>query len=116
MSANPFETIDARLSSIETMLAEIKSGYAKTDEAHQPEGFMTVQECADFLNLSTTTIYILVHKRKIPFFKPPGSKRLHFSREELTAYVKAGRHKSLSDIKFEADQGPVERKKSITHR
>ncbi len=61
---------------------------------------LTVQEAADFLNLTVPTIYSKVSRGELPYMKR--SKRLYFSRQELTAYLKAGRVKTTAEIQAEA--------------
>lgn len=67
----------------------------------QPEQLLTVQEAAQFLNLTVPTIYSKVSKGELPVMKR--SKRLYFSRTELMEYVKAGRKKSNAEIEQEAE-------------
>ena len=63
--------------------------------------FLTVQQAADFLNLTPPTIYSKVSKGEIPFMKK--SKRLYFSKEELKTYIKGGREKTNAEVLAEAD-------------
>jgi len=89
---NPFEVIEARLSNIETLLLDIK--YARKEQGKQPETdqLLTIQEAAEFLNLSVPTLYTKVHNAEIPVYKK--TKRLYFSKQELTDWIKAGRKKT----------------------
>jgi len=64
------------------------------------EQLLTVQEAADFLNLSVPTIYSKVSKGELPFMKR--GKRLHFSSTELMQYLKDGRNKTNAEIEAEA--------------
>ncbi len=65
------------------------------------EKLLTVQEAAEFLNLSVPTIYLKVSKGEIPFMKR--SKRLYFSNEELMNYIKEGRSKTASEVEDEVE-------------
>ena len=67
----------------------------------QPEKLLTVQEAAQFLNLTVPTIYGKVSKGELPVMKR--SKRLYFSSTELMAYLKEGRKKSNAEIEHEAE-------------
>jgi excisionase family DNA binding protein len=62
--------------------------------------FLTVPQAAEFLNLSTSTVYGLVSRREIPNFKR--GKHLYFSNTELEEWVKQGRRKTTSEIQVEA--------------
>ena len=66
----------------------------------EADKLLTVQEAAVFLNLSTPTIYGYVQRQEIPVNKR--SKRLYFSKQELTEWIKAGRKKTVSEIEEEA--------------
>ena len=68
----------------------------------QPEKLLTIQEAAEFLNLTVPTIYSKVSRSELPFMKR--GKRLYFSNIELMDYLKAGRKKTTSEIEDEADK------------
>lgn len=97
---NPFELIEARLSSIETLILDLKQP-TKVEPTEQPEQLLTVQEAAHFLNLTVPTIYSKVSKGELPVMKR--SKRLYFSNTELMQYLKAGRKKSNAELEAEAE-------------
>jgi excisionase family DNA binding protein len=62
--------------------------------------FLTIQQAATFLTLTVPTIYGLVHRGEIPVSKR--GKRLYFSKQELTNWIKAGRKKTMVEIDNEA--------------
>jgi excisionase family DNA binding protein len=64
--------------------------------------FLTVDETAEFLNLSVPTIYSKVSKRELPYMKR--GKRLYFARKDLETYLQDGRVKTVREIEAEADQ------------
>jgi len=72
-----------------------------TEPQNEQETLLTIQQAAEFLNLSVPTIYSKVSKSELPFMKR--SKRLYFSRAELLDYLKTGRKKSSAEIEQEAD-------------
>ena len=61
---------------------------------------LTVQEAAEFLNLSVPTVYSKVSKGELPVMKR--GKKLHFSNTELMQYLKDGRKKTNLEIETEA--------------
>ena len=97
---NPFEVIEARLSSIENLILDLKQPQ-EVEPTEPPEQFLTVQEAAQFLNLTVPTIYSKVSKGELPVMKR--SKRLYFSSTELLEYLKKGRKKSNAEIEQEAE-------------
>ena len=68
--------------------------------AQETDQLLTIQEAAEFLNLSVATIYSKVSRGELPVMKR--SKRLYFSRIELTNYLKTGRRKTNYEIALEA--------------
>lgn len=98
---NPFEVIEARLSSIENLILDLKHQPTKVEPTDQPEQLLTIQEAAQFLNLTVPTIYSKVSKGELPVMKQ--GKRLYFSRTELLDYLKEGRRKTNAEIEAEAE-------------
>jgi excisionase family DNA binding protein len=98
--SNPFEVIEARLSSIENLILDLKHQPTKVEPTDQPEQLLTIQEAAEFLSLTVPTMYSKVSKGELPVMKR--SKRLYFSRTELLEYLKDGRKKSNAEIEAEA--------------
>lgn len=74
----------------------------KTKDEPQPltDELLTIQQAADLLKLSVPTIYGLVSKAELPVSKR--GKRLYFSKQELTEWIKAGRKKTQAEIHAEA--------------
>lgn len=89
--------LSEKLESIERLLLE-KQEQQPTD---QPEQLLTVQEAAQFLNLTVPTIYSKVSKGELPVMKR--SKRLYFSNIQLMEYIKDGAKKSNVEIEAEAE-------------
>lgn len=58
--------------------------------------FLTVEETANYLRMSKSSIYKMVHKETIPFYKPSGG-RVLFRREELDAWVVRSATNSMDD-------------------
>lgn len=97
---NPFEVIEARLSSIENLILDLKQP-TKVEPTEQPEQLLTVKGAAEFLGLTVPTIYSKCSRNEIPFMKR--SKRLYFSSTELMEYLKEGRKKSNAEIEADAN-------------
>jgi len=99
---NPFESIESRLSNIENLLLDLTHQPNQDEPTTQTERLLTIQEAADFLNLTVPTIYSKVSKNEIPFMKR--SKRLYFSSIQLMEYVKQGRKPTNAEIEVEAEK------------
>ena len=93
---NPFEAIDARLTSIECLLRDIQHSNKPNVNNSEVEQTLTIKEAASFLSLSVPTIYGLVQKAIIPVSKP--GKRLYFLKSELIEWIKEGRRKTIDEI------------------
>lgn len=98
---NPFEIIEERLSKIESLILSLKNESNQGNEKEQPEQLLTVQQAADFLNLSVPTVYSKVSRGELPVMKR--GKKLHFSSTELMQYLKDGRKLTSSEIETEAE-------------
>lgn len=98
---NPFEVIEARLSSIENLILDLKHNPKTVEPIEQPEKLLTIKEAAKFLNLTVPTIYSKVSKRELPYMKR--CKNLYFSEKELMEYVKQGKAKTYAEIENEAN-------------
>jgi excisionase family DNA binding protein len=103
METITFDELPAAVSNLTFEISEIKRLLLLKETTLQPETeiLLTVQEAAKFLSLSVPTIYGLVHRAEIPVNKR--GKRLYFSRQELTAWIKAGRKKTNDEISKEAE-------------
>ena len=86
-----------KLESIERLLLE--KDFETPDKSDE---LLTVDQCAEFLHLSKPTIYGLISQGELPVMKR--SKRCYFLRKELVEYLKAGRKKTNSEIREEADR------------
>lgn len=80
---------------------------------HTPEmdDLLTISEAAKFLKLSIPTIYTKVSRKEIPVNKQ--GKRLYFYKSELADWIKTGRKKTVAEIRQEAEQTIILKKKSL---
>lgn len=63
------------------------------------EELLTVSEAAQLLNLSVSTLYSKVSRSEIPVCKR--GNRLYFDRVEILKWVRAGRAKTVEEIRKE---------------
>ena len=87
-------------SSVRKVLKETQT--QMVEQTEQPDQLLTIHEAAEFLKLTVPTMYSKVAKGEIPVMKR--SKRLYFSKQELTDWIKAGRKKSNAEIEQESEQ------------
>ena len=98
---NPFEAIETRLNTIESLLLDIKHSSPIEALTEPKDELLTVQEAAKFLKLTVPTIYSKVSRNELPVMKK--GKRLYFSQKELLEYLQTGRKKTNTEIAAEAD-------------
>lgn len=83
----------------------------KNEPPPEADELLTIQQAAELLKLSVPTLYGLVSRSAIPVNKR--SKRLYFSKHELTDYIKAGRKKTVIEIEAEAAQYLNQKKRGL---
>lgn len=64
--------------------------------------FMTAEEAAAYLGFKIDSLYNKCYKKQIPHYKPSGGK-LYFLREELDAWIAAGRVATAAEIRHRAN-------------
>jgi excisionase family DNA binding protein len=67
----------------------------------ESDELLTIKQAAEFLKLSVPTVYGLVSKDRVPVNKR--SKRLYFSKQELTNWIKTGKKQTKADIEAKVD-------------
>lgn len=101
-----FENLPEAVTMLTKEVSELKSLLIEKQESKTPsnetEKLLSIQEAAEFLNLTVPTMYSKVSKNELPFMKR--SKRLYFSSIELMEYLKKGRSKSNAEIEQEAEK------------
>ncbi len=83
------QIIDHRLERIEEVL--------KNQPAREPDRMFTVPEVAEYLHLSTPSIYRLISSRQIPHQKR--GKRVYFRKSEIDSWLSQGRRKTVEEIR-----------------
>lgn len=99
---NPFETIDSRLSTIESLLLDIKHHRRESNSFRHSEKdeILNVKQASECLNLAIPTIYSLVSKRALTSYKR--GKKLYFKKSELMQWIQSGRRTPVSEIQNRA--------------
>lgn len=82
-------------------LAEIKSLITVSNAE-----FIGIDEASKHLGLSKTYLYSLVHKGKLPFYKPNG-KKIYFNKLELNEWISKSRVKSSKELAIEFLLAPM---------
>lgn len=96
---NPFEELANQIHELKELLLDNLSKHRTISSSE--EELLTIEEAAQMLHIAVPTIYGLVNRRAIPFMKK--SKRLYFSKKELTEWIQQSRRKTSDEIAEEAE-------------
>jgi hypothetical protein len=101
---NPFESIEARLSNIESLLLDIKHTPPPQEELPYPDRWFDLDELCNYLpdKPAKATVYGYIHFGKIPYHK--GQKKLRFLKSEIDTWLKEGKRKTFAETASEADE------------
>lgn len=81
-----------QLNKIEKLLTSIKQNEVE---------FMDLEEASQFLKLKKSTIYQLVFRKEIPYYK--STKKLLFKKNELVDWVESNRVSSAYELSMQAN-------------
>ncbi len=95
-----FEDIPYNIMEIKKGMDEIKEMIKNLNTNVDKPNILCVQGAADYLGLSTSTIYTKVSKMEIPFRKR--GKKLYFLEEELENFIRGGKAVSIEEIEEQA--------------
>ena len=76
-----------------------------------PNEKLTVEQAAQFLGITTPTLYSKNSLGELPSCKAPGTKRLFFFKKDLLDYMKQGRKLTNHEIQVEAVKGLTKKRK-----
>jgi len=71
--------------------------------------YLSIEEAADYLDISKSCLHKKTSKREIPFYKP-GGKKIYFKREELHQWIESG-HLETAENVFETHQLSLQKEK-----
>lgn len=75
---------------------------------------LNLGRASEYTGLAKSTLYKLVHNRKITFYKP-NNKMVYFLRTDLDEYLTRYRFKSASEIELDATNYTVNGKRGGNH-
>jgi excisionase family DNA binding protein len=93
-----------RLDEMETLIErscrKVINEHKNVDSVIDEDKFIGIKDAAKLLNLTVPSVYTMVHKRQIPFYKR--RQKLYFKRSELLEWINAGRRKTVSEVEADA--------------
>ena len=96
---NPFEIILQKLDKLEKSIEELK--YLTKDSENEIKELLSCVELAEYINLTVSTVYGLVHQKKIPYYKKG---KLYFNKSEIDKWILESRCNTKSEINLLADE------------
>ncbi|AUC16838.1 hypothetical protein BTO06_17550 [Tenacibaculum sp. SZ-18] len=98
------------VSELKGLLSQEKENIPKHESSEQ---FFNVRQTANFLGLTSATIYSKVSRKELPFMKRNG--RLYFSKQELLDYLKEGKVNHQDSVSDEVDELLSNNKKGLRY-
>lgn len=96
---NPFVELDQRLTTIESLLQDLKTGLTQPSPDNRKIP-INIDRVSILSNLAKPTIYGLVSAKKIPHAKQ--GKKLYFFEDEIIDWIRQGKRKTLNEIEADA--------------
>jgi len=91
---NPFEMIDVRLSTIESLLIGLKHGLPTPPPIDDPQQF-TITELAAYLKCTKQTVHAYKRKNIFPYYQT--GRTIYFKRAEVDTALEVGKKKGLKN-------------------
>lgn len=113
--SNPFELIDARLESIESLLLGLNlKDKGQPSSNLPPDAWLNIDSLINYLpeKPAKATIYAWVHANSIPYYK--NGKHLRFRMSEIDEWIQSGKKKTAIQIAGENDAYLSNRKKAAS--
>ena len=96
-----FEDLPDIMAENNRLLCEVKELLEVVSKPQKsPNELMNITEASEYLNLAIATIYSMTSRKELPYCKR--GKKLYFSREELSEYVRSGKRLTNDEIKTAA--------------
>lgn len=95
-----FDQLPKAVSKIYEKLDRIENFLFNQANQEETDQLLTIQQAGELIKLTVPTLYGYVRRNEIPFSKK--GKRLYFSKQELTDWIKQGRRKTIAEINAEA--------------
>ena len=71
--------------------------------ANPPKELLTIQEAAEFLQLSVATLYTMNCRKRVPYIKITG--KIFYRRTALLLWLDSGERKTTAQLRKETEEG-----------
>lgn len=103
--SSSFNDLPKKVDQVYEMLSDIMRMLQQSQpepKTQEKENFLLVQQASEYLSLTIPTVYGLIHRNEIPYYKR--GKRVYFLEKDLEAWLKKSRKKTVYELREEADQ------------
>lgn len=69
----------------------------------QNEEILSLKEAAEFLKVSKSCLYKKTSQKQIPYYKPPGCKRIYFRKAELEEWLLSNKVETVSELELNTE-------------
>tara|TARA_B100000700_G_C14635349_1_gene664781 strand:- start:27 stop:341 length:315 start_codon:yes stop_codon:yes gene_type:complete len=97
---NSFDKLPQAVQGLYSKLEQIEKLLNEKTQDKQDE-LLSVEECAKFLRVKTSTIYVLNSKGVLPYLKR--SKKCYYYKSDILKYLEKGRRKTTNQIIDDAE-------------
>jgi excisionase family DNA binding protein len=110
---NPFEVIEKRLSSIESLILDLKHQPTKVEPTENPEQWNDLNWLIQYDPEKRTkpTWYSKISRNEVPYYKR--GKKVYFLKSEIDEWLKQGKCKSNVEIEKEAEAYLSDKKRGL---
>jgi predicted DNA-binding transcriptional regulator AlpA len=109
---NPFESLDLRLSNIETLLLDLKHNPQSKFQT-ETSNPLNIKEVSKLTSLSVPTLYGYCQRNEIPYQKK--GNRLYFFKSDIIDWIKTGKQKTIKELEEETDELLSNNKKGLNY-
>lgn len=90
---NPFQQLFDMMRVLDQKIDSLIDEKGKAKEEVSEDDLLTVRTAAEYLKVSSSTLYQLTSRKEIPFIKR--GKRLYFKKEDLRKWIEEGSNSPL---------------------
>ncbi|WP_353078647.1 helix-turn-helix domain-containing protein [Flavobacterium sp.] len=79
------------------------------------EEVLSLNEAAEFLKVSKSSIYKKTSQKQIPYYKPPGCKKIYFLKKDLEDWIFCNKINSVTEIGNQIESYLIKSQKALNY-
>ena len=76
---------------------------------------LSLNEAAEFLKISKSSIYKKTSQKQIPYYKPPGCKKIYFLKKDLEDWIFCNKINSVTEIGNQIENYLIKSQKPLNY-